>query len=212
MAPKFIRSFLVVTSLAAALAALPPAHAHADSVFAGSSLPTLPAFMDFLKDGESGVLRGVYVPDVLADGVVQQPTGEGNFVSPRQGYVTQFDAASALGSTGLLAHNFLAGASFSMLQTGTMVYLVYGDGKIATFIVTDLLRYQALQPDSPYSEFIDLGTGSHMSSSKVFSAVYGRPGELVLQTCIAKNGIASWGRLFVVAEPYEYRNLLGIDR
>ncbi len=214
MAPKLIRSFLLVTSLAAAVAVYPPSAAHADDVLTGSALPTLPVFTSYLTDGETGVLRGVYVPNILADGVVQQPADDGNFVSTQQGYITQFAAASTLGSTGLLAHNFLAGSSFPELQVGTLVYLVYGDGTTAAYIVKQTLQYQALQPESPYSQFVDLSNGNSMSSSQVFKAAYGRPGAVVFQTCIANGGVPSWGRLFIVAEPYayDYAGIFGIHR
>jgi hypothetical protein len=201
VAPRIFRSLLIAASIALVMAML-PASVHADSALPDTILPTLATFTSWLDNGQASLLRGIYVPDILADGVVQQPAGQGNFVSPRQGYVTQFGAASALGSTGLLAHNYLAGATFSLLQAGQLVYLVYGDGKTATFIVTHRLQYQALQPDSPYSNFIDLGNHRSMSSSQVFSAAYGHPGAVVFQTCIAANGVSSWGRLFVIAEPY----------
>ncbi|HEX8992635.1 MAG TPA: hypothetical protein VF784_13235 [Anaerolineales bacterium] len=204
MAPKTFRSLLIATSIAFVLAIL-PASAHADTALPDTTLPTLTTFTSWLSNGQAGLLRGVYVPGILADGVVQQPAGRGDYVSPRQGYVTQFGAASALGSTGLLAHNYLAGATFSLMQAGQLVYLVYGDGKTVTFMVTQRLQYQALQPNSPYSNFIDPGSHRSMTASQVFSTAYGHPGAVVFQTCIAANGVDSWGRLFVIAEPYTYR-------
>jgi hypothetical protein len=35
--------------------------------------------------------------------------------------------------------------------------------------------------------------------------IYGRRGDLVLQTCIEAQGIDTWGRLFVIAEPVALR-------
>ena len=201
MAPRIFRTLLIATSFALVLAML-PASVHADSALPDTSLPALTTFSSWLKNGKAGLLRGVYVPGVLADGVVQQPAGQGDFVTPRQGYVTQFGAASELGSTGLLAHNYLAGAAFSLMQAGQLIYLVYGDGKTVAFMVTHRLQYQALQPNSPYSNFVDLGNRRSMTASQVFSAAYGHPGAVVFQTCIAANGVDSWGRLFVIAEPY----------
>ncbi len=203
MAPKLIRSILLISSILTALSVLPLTRVHADSaVLPSSEFPTLSTFTDWVNDGQAAQLTGVYVPNVLADGVVQQPAGESTFVSVRQNIVTQFAAASALGSTGLLAHNFLAGALFPQIRLGQKVYLVYGDGRSSLFTVTHILQYQALQPESPYSDFIDLSNNHSMSSSDVFTAVYGRRGAVVLQTCIANNGDPSWGRLFIVAEPY----------
>jgi hypothetical protein len=203
LAPKLIRSTLLIGSILIALLVVPSARAHADgSVLPASTFPTLGTFADWVNDGQPAQLTGVYVPNVLADGVVQQPAGESTFVSPRQNIVTQFAAASELGSTGLLAHNFLAGAQFPQIHVGQKVYLVFGDGRSAVFAVTHILQYQALEPESPYSDFIDLSNNRSMSSSEVFTAVYGRHGAVILQTCIANNGNSSWGRLFVVAEPY----------
>jgi hypothetical protein len=203
MAPKLIRSTLILPILLTALAAVPASPAYAaDVTLPSGPLPTLAAFASVLNNGQTGQLRGVYVPDILADGVVQQPANQATFVSPRQGVITQFGAASALGSTGLLAHNFLAGAQFPQMKIGQVVYLVYGDGRLAAFIVTEVQQYQALQPESPYSEFIDLTTGHSMSSTDVFNAAYGHSGMVVFQTCIANGNEPSWGRLFVIARPY----------
>jgi hypothetical protein len=203
MAPKFFRSILILPMIVTALAALPASPAYAaDVTLPNSALPDLTTFSTWLNNGQSGQLRGVYVPNILADGVVQQPSNQATFVSPRQDIITQFDAASSLGSTGLLAHNFLAGEKFPKMKQGQIVYLVYGDGKLATFIVTEVQQYQALQPESPYSEFIDLSDGRSLSSTDVFHAAYGHPGMVVFQTCIANGDEPSWGRLFILARPY----------
>lgn len=202
MAPKLVRSILIVPLIVTALSAVPSMPAYAADSVVGSSLPALDTFTLSVNNGQASQLRGVYVPNVLADIVVQQPDGQANFVSPRQGVITQFSAAASLGSTGLLAHNFLAGAEFPEIQAGQHVYLVYGDGHTAEFVVSLVHQYQALQPESPYSDFIDLSDGRAMNSGEVFSAAYGHPGGVVFQTCIAHNGEPSWGRLFIVAEPY----------
>jgi hypothetical protein len=206
MAPKLIRSTLILTFILIALLVLPPANVSADGTgLPASDFPTLSSFAGWLNNGASAQLRGVYVPDILADSVVQQPAGQATFVSPRQNILTQFAAASSLGSTGLLAHNFLAGEKFPEMQVGQRVYLVYGDGKTIAYMVTTILQYQALQPESPYSNFIDLSNGAPMSATEVFNAAYGRQGAVVFQTCIAANGNSSWGRLFIVAQPYIQR-------
>ncbi len=202
MAPKFIRSILIISSLLTILAAVPLSPAYADGgSLPATSFPTLDTFSGWMSNGQAAQLRGVYVPDVLADTVVQQPEGQGTFVSPRQNIVTQFAAARAAGSVGLLAHNFLAGAKFFSLKMGQPVYLVYGDGHTSMFTVKHILQYKALQPDSPYSQFIDLGSGRSMSAGAVFNAVYARQGAVVFQTCIAANNNSSWGRLFIIADP-----------
>jgi hypothetical protein len=58
-------------------------------------------------------------------------------------------------------------------------------------------------PESTYSQFIDLATGKGTDAEGVFRKVYMGDGHLTFQTCIAKDGQLSWGRLFVVAEPFE---------
>jgi hypothetical protein len=203
MAPKLIRSILILPIMLTALAALPPSHVYAaDVTLANSPLPDLATFTTWIKNGQTGQLRGVYVPDLLADDVVQQPANEVTFVSTSQDVITQFGAASSLGATGLLAHNFLAGEKFRQMKFGQVIYLVYGDGTVAQYVVSQVQQYQALQPESPYSEFIDLGTGRSMSSTDVFHAAYGHPGMVVFQTCIASGDEPSWGRLFIIARPY----------
>ncbi len=203
MAPRLIRSLFLIAPMLTALAVLPALNVQADTiVIPDTNLPSLGTFVNLMTDGRPAELRGVFVPDVLADPVVQQSGHDGTFVSTDPGVITQFGPASDIGSVGLLAHNFLAGAKFTELQPGTLVYLVYGDGRLATFRVETLMRYQALDPESPYSTFVDLSTGTSMTASTVFNTVYGRPGDVIFQTCIDANGNASWGRLFIVAEPY----------
>ncbi len=203
MAPRLIRSLFLVAPIVTALAVLPALHVHADDiVIPDTELPSLNRFVHLMSNGQPGALRGVYVPDVLADPVVQQTGHDGTYVSTEPRVVTQFGPASQIGSVGLLAHNFLAGDKFNMLQHGSLVYLVYGDGHMATFIVTTLMQYQALDPESPYSTFVDLSTGASMTATTVFNTVYGRPGDVIFQTCIDAYGNPSWGRLFIVAEPF----------
>lgn len=169
------------------------------------NLPLLNEFVSQIKNGQSDQLRGVYIPDILAAPVVQQSKGNNGFVSLKQNVVTQFGLASQFGATGLLAHNNLAGASFSQLETDQKIYLIYGDGQISTFVVTEILRYQALKPNSTSSKFIDLNTNDLLKASEVFSKVYDRQGQVIFQTCISKGDEPSWGRLFVIAEPYSLK-------
>ncbi len=200
MAPRLFRFTLLFTFFVAIMAALPAVRALAD----GIALPTLGVFTGLMTDGQPAELRGVYIPDVLADSVVQQPAGQSTFVSTTPDVLTQFAAASSLGSTGLLAHNYLAGDRFTLMHEGQFVYLVYGNGRMSVYEITQILQYQALQPESPYSNFVDLSNGRLMSAGDTFAAVYGRPGAVVFQTCIMANGDSSWGRLFVVAEPMRW--------
>jgi hypothetical protein len=164
-------------------------------------LPTLQAFVNRVKTGKAEDLVGVYVPEVFAAQVAMQPTGDAGFVTPRPNFVTQFSLASRFGSTGLLAHNYLAGKSFSQLSENQTFHLIYGDGSVSTFMVTDILRYQALEPNSVSSTFKDLDNSESLTSSELFLKVYNRPGMVIFQTCISANGNSAWGRLFIIAEP-----------
>ena len=166
---------------------------------------TLPAFADFSKsvqNGDGKALGGVYVDDVLALPVVQQPSGNPAFVSNNDGEITQFGMASQYGNIGLLAHNHLSGKSFSELLVGQQVRLVYGDGKIETFVITEILRYQALQPTSPYSSFRNLdNTEETLTAEQMFKQVYLGDRHVTFQTCIEAYGNQSWGRMFIIAVP-----------
>jgi hypothetical protein len=165
------------------------------------ALTELDMFVEQVKNGQADQLRGIYIPGILSAPVVQQPSARDDFVSPRQNIVTQFSMASKVGSTGLLAHNYLAGKSFALLKGGQEFYLVYGDGRVIHFTVLEVLQYEALEPDSASSTFVDLKSGSALTYSALFLEVYNRPGQVILQTCIEKDNEPSWGRLFVIAEP-----------
>lgn len=166
----------------------------------------LPSFSDFrqsVQDGRTDALRGVYVSDVLALPIVQQPQDQPYYVSNRNGVATQFSMASQYGNVGLLAHNNLSGKSFSQLATGQQVSLVYGDGRVEHFVITNILRFQATQPESVSSSFRNLDRNEVLSAGEMFRRVYAGERHLIFQTCIAANGNLSWGRLFVVAVPEE---------
>ena len=172
----------------------------------GKTSQTFPALADFsysVQTGEANVLRGVYVANVLNLPVVQQPIDKPYYVSNRNGEVTQFAMASQYGSTGLLAHNTLSGKSFSNLVIGQGVHLVYGDGKVEYFEIRQILRFQALDPESVSSSFRNLDKDEVLSASEMFNRAYVGEHRLVFQTCIQAEGKLSWGRLFVVAMPKE---------
>lgn len=179
----------------------------------GKDESPLPAFADFSKsvqNGEAGALRGVYVPETLALPVVQQPRGNAAYVSPYDDEATQFRMAAQYGTVGLLAHNYLSGRHFSQLEIGQEVRLVYGDGRVETFVVTEILRYQALQPTSPYSSFRSLDRDETLTAEQMFKRVYFGDRRVAFQTCIEAEGNLSWGRLFVIAIPKSEHT--GFDR
>jgi len=166
-----------------------------------TNLPSFNSFVQSVKDGQRNVLRGVYVPDEFALPVIQQPTNDWYYVSSASNQLTQYNMASAAGNIGLLAHNNLAGEWFDKLTPSQEVRLIYGDGFVEYFNVSEVIRFQALEPNNIYSDFLDLGTGVKISSSEVFNQVYRGERHVTFQTCIAANGNVSWGRLFVIAEP-----------
>jgi hypothetical protein len=159
----------------------------------------LEAFAASVVDGRAGVLRGVYVPGVLALRVVQQ---SGTFsVDMTPGLATQFSAASAYGVTGLLADNVASGVLFYSLAPGQEVTLIYGDGEQRRYVVDAIASFQALSPTDPYSDFLNLASGEQVSATNLFAQMYSGGDKVTFQTCLAKDGLMSWGRLFVTAHP-----------
>ena len=61
-----------------------------------SDLPTFAEFSKTVKSNQTGVLTGVYVNDVLALPIVQQPAGNAGYVSSFDGQTTQFGMASQI--------------------------------------------------------------------------------------------------------------------
>ncbi|HET9906290.1 MAG TPA: hypothetical protein VFQ23_06605 [Anaerolineales bacterium] len=174
------------------------------NVGTGNGEPTPADFLDFIQQVQNGnvdVLSGVYIPSVLALPVVQQPTGDDGYVSGRNDEATQFSMASRYGNIGLLAHNYLSGRLFSQLAVGEEVRLIYGDGRVEYFVITEVLRYQALEPNSPWSSFRNLESEDILSTEQMFTRAYAGDRHVTFQTCIESNGNASWGRLFVIAVP-----------
>jgi hypothetical protein len=183
------------------------------SALAMSDNALLPAFLDFSKsvqNGDANTLRGVYASNVMALPVVQQPSSNAAYVSKNDGEATQFGMASQFGNIGLLAHNHLSGKSFSQLTVGQEIRLVYGDGRVEYFVVTEVLRFQALQPTSPYSSFRNLDKDETLSAEGMFKRVYFGDRHITFQTCISAEGNSSWGRLFVIAVPKS--EFAGFDR
>lgn len=165
-------------------------------------LPSLNAFVEQVSNDQPGELRGIYIPGILAALVVQQPAGMGDFVSPWQNIVTQFRLASEFGSTGLLAHNYLAGETFALLQQGQEIHLIQGDGRVSTFVVTDSLRYRVMEQESASATYVNMEDHTSLTHSGLFTKVYNRPGQVIFQTCIQAGNDLTWGRLFVIAEPF----------
>lgn len=185
----------------ASAALIPITAAAADAEPIENTLPTLQDFSTSLATGEADLLVGVYAAKVMAFPVLQQPANDAAFVSTQEDVLTQFGMTSQFNSIGLLAHNYLAGAHFSDLSEGQLIFLVYGDGSAQAYRIQEIDSYQALSPYSPYSDFVDLENGGQLSAAQLFERTYGQSGTAILQTCIDRDGIDSWGRLFVIAEP-----------
>lgn len=145
---------------------------------------------------------GMIVPKLFTSPIAQQPTGRPDFVSNEPEIVTEFSLSRQFGSTGLLAHNNLAGANFSQLEENDLIVLVTANKEYKLYKVEKILSYQALSPNSPYSNFVDLKDSSRiLSAADLFMEVYTDEGSLVIQTCITQGNEPSWGRLFVQAFP-----------
>ena len=194
---------ILVALLAGLLIPFKPARA-AES----KTLQPFPDFVTMVTNGQADVVRGVYVPGVLADRVVAQPAANPGYVSKLDGTVTRFDMAARYKVIGLLAHNNLAGVSFSNLAVGQEIRIIYGDGRVAIYLINQVARFQALQPFSENSDFLDLNTNSTYSAGAIFKMFYQGGDHVIFQTCISQDGNSSWGRLFVTAAPasYAYNN------
>jgi hypothetical protein len=195
------------------LAVFPVSPVYAESLGNQSShLPTLSEFSSTVENSNSNQVTGVYVKDVMAVPVLQQPSGQAGYVSTKADTVTQFAAATKYGTIGLLAHNYLAGAYFSQLSQGKLVTLVYGNGQERNFRITAVKQYRAFSPNNPYSQFMALDQpGVTLSSSDLFHQTYGLGNVLILQTCISKDNEPSWGRLFIIAEPVQILPVRQLD-
>ncbi|MDA1329793.1 MAG: hypothetical protein DWG76_00660 [Chloroflexi bacterium] len=171
------------------------------AVVAAQTIDALESFIQSVTNGKSNQVRGIYVDDVLAFAVGSQPSSNPGYITGNANEVTQFGMAADYGSLGLLAHNYLAGSDFFSLSNGQTIKLVYGDGSTASYRISSIHRYQALQPNSTQSTFVDLESGETLSATTLFHNMYNSNNPLVLQTCIANEGISTWGRVFIVAVP-----------
>jgi hypothetical protein len=167
--------------------------------------PGLGQFAAALLNGQAGDVVGVYVRDIMALPVEQQPSGRPEYVATQHNLLTEFSMPKEYGSVGILAHNYLSGSRFPQLVENSEVILVFGTGRIERYRVDHIERFQALKPSSPFSEFIDMNDpfGKVVSSAELFKRIYTTRNQLVLQTCIENQGESSWGRMFVIATPME---------
>jgi len=212
MKHRLFRAILFFAIISMAIVAFTPAYARAVSgdVITKSS-PALLDFVAAVKNGEAKTVRGVYVESLLSFPVIQQPDGNNGYVSNDAGVVTQYRSAAKYGTIGLLAHNNLAGINFSLLAKGQRIDIVYGNGRIIEYEVTSIYRYQALQPNSGTSPFVNQDDGKTYTAWDVFQLVYTGGDHVVFQTCIESDGILNWGRLFIIATPVQESDLVNSD-
>jgi hypothetical protein len=180
--------------------------------------PTLPArrvayppafkrFIDRVADGQTGVIKGLYIPRLTGLSVIQQPQGDWAFVAGDRGLVTEFQSAARNGVTGLLAHNYLSGGLFYKLEVGDELWIVYGNRDVKSYRIDGIYSYQKLTPSSPQSDLIELATNARVTTEAVFTRFYRGEHKVTLQTCLEGNGLSNWGLTFFVALPiYEPEN------
>jgi hypothetical protein len=174
--------------------------ANEQAVAVAEAAPGFDSFVASVVGGNAQRIAGIYMDGVLALTVTGQG-GDAAYVSGNANEATQFGLAAQYGSNAFLAHNYLAGADFFKLSTGQVITLVYGDGSSKDFRIQEIGRYQALQPNSTQSNFVDLDGGENLSATDLFHTIYNSDHPVVLQTCIENEGISTWGRLFVIAVP-----------
>jgi hypothetical protein len=172
-----------------------------DTLAAVANLPSLADFIRQVNNGKGDLVRGFYVSGVMALRVVPQPRGDPGFISAEDGTATLFQSASAFGVTGLLAHNFLSGQEFFRLKTGQALNVIYGDGHIRHYKVSQIDDFQRLSLDDLRSNFLELSSGLKKTADQVFADFYQGEPHLTLQTCIERYGEWTWGVHFIKAEP-----------
>ena len=167
-----------------------------------SNLRIFDQFVQDLKNGNHDQIVGLWVENILALQVIYQPSNKPGFVSTEDETATYFLLPwKKAGNYGFLAHNYLAGRYFFNIKIGDVITVVFGDGDYEDFEVTEIKEFQALKPDSPYSDYIDLQSGEQLTVNNVFIEVYMGDFHTTLQTCIANGSETEWGRHFTIAPP-----------
>lgn len=146
----------------------------------------------------SFIIKSVTVAGLFSLPVVQQDNPDYLANGPE---ITQFALAAHHGNIGLLAHNTLSGAYFSQIQIGQVVSVKYEDGHTFDYVVTKIDYYQATEPASIHSDFIDLETGHRLTALQTYNKYYRGRHHLTLQTCLSDGENDAWGRMFIVAYP-----------
>lgn len=106
-------------------------------------------------------------------GVVKQPKGCRVCVTDGWGEATLFREAWRRGVVGLLAHDYRSGRLWYDLRPGDKLEVMFGDGSLARFEVTDVMGWFP---------------GGELSEREVYRMAYEVEGRLTLQTCLPGGG------------------------
>ena len=96
-----------------------------------------------------------------------------------------------------LAHNDLAGQYFDELAPGQFIRFHDGNEWI-DYEITEVIEAQASDPYSNKTAL--LLDGAWRNPEWVHRNIFTGTDRLVLQTCVERGGVWTWGRLFVIAE------------
>lgn len=162
----------------------------------------LEEFAAAVTTGDAARITGLFVSGYGGFYVIQ-PSGNDGSVSQVDGVLTQFMRPATGRVIGLLAHNDASGIWFDRFPIGSLLYVLYGDGRKEIYRLTTKERFQALVGNSPTSDFVDQSTGLTLSANQVYQKTYSGKPHLTLQTCIRQEDDLDWGRLFLLAEPVE---------
>ena len=177
VALKQLRYLLALTAFVAAAFAQPAVVVRAWSATAADhSLPTLDIFVDALANGDALALLWRDVPAILANAVIQQPAGDPGFVSSdrvcshnssrRRNWAPPVFWRTISWPALSSQRSNLARSSTSSTET---------DGHPLSLCGRPC-RYQALQPMSPYSAFVNLADGRQLALQNSLSTSTGAVG------------------------------------
>lgn len=145
---------------------------------------------------KSSAAKNMTVTSVVVPGKFSYAVSRPSNSVPSSG-VGQYAQALKKKAIGLLAHNFAAGASFFTLTAGDEVIITFSNGTSKTYVVYNVMSYEATKAGDFSKPFIN-ARGKIVSAKQVFNKAY-KSGTVTFQTCIARNGHASWGVIFVQA-------------
>jgi hypothetical protein len=152
------------------------------------------AFLIFLPLIQSAPMPPVGLEFHAHTFTVVGQNGDAAYVSPRANTVTQFEAAYEIGGALVfLAHNE---SRFAELTPGDTINVWYDGGEV-DYAVTEVSRWQAVDPRSVTTDLINLDTGERLDTAQFFERYFMGADKLALQTCITRDGDPAWGRLVV---------------